>query len=142
MVKIEFLSLTIENFGPYIGCHNIQFSIDPDKNITLIKGLQVGTGKTTLNYFLKYLLFPIENIKSVEEYIPRAIDKSTSFKMGGNLIFNLYDRSFSLKGEYTISKYYPVEDNGLMNEEYKVIKDGIELTSEEIESENLNQTIF
>src|SRR5271157_4409853 len=141
MPKIEFESLLIENFGPYKGQYKILFSKDAEKNVTLIKGLEIGTGKTTLNQFLKFIIFKDEKDLDLPNLIPRALEGLEDCRMGGELAFNLFDRSLNLIGNYTISKYYIIENEQIGEREYKVIKNGMEMTTEEINN-SMVQSIF
>lgn len=49
-------SITVENFLPFQGKHTIQFSTDPDRNVTLIMG-DNGAGKTSLAQAFEWCLY-------------------------------------------------------------------------------------
>ncbi len=57
--KITFERMAIENFGPFHGYHEFDFSKDENKNVTLITG-KMGSGKTTLFQLFWWILFPEE----------------------------------------------------------------------------------
>jgi len=135
--KIQFLNLSIENFGPYKGVHNIQFSINPKMNLTLLKGDQ-GSGKTTIFQMIWWLLFPkFKEIDKENELIflrshgikeavnkisIRDAKKNDEIKVGGTIKFNFYDSSGN-KTIYEISRYiYFVKTNRSINYKNKSLE--------------------
>ncbi len=58
--KIVFKELGLQNFGPFVKYQSFEFSRDPDKNVTLIKGGN-NTGKTSLFQGLIWTLLPETN---------------------------------------------------------------------------------
>lgn len=73
--KIIIKELGLENFGPYSNYESLKFSMDPVKNVTLIKGGN-NAGKTNLFQALLWILFPglNEQIKKKEMQYLRSQD--------------------------------------------------------------------
>ncbi len=130
--KIILKKLRIQNFGPFEKEHEILFSLEAEKNITLITGEQ-GSGKSTIFQMIYWLLFPEfetdkkENelkflrshhiFKAVNETKLNSINIGESFKVGGLLEFETVDKSNELK-TFEIERYveFIKTKNGL---EYK-----------------------
>jgi len=139
--KIEFLSLKIKNFGPYKDEHEIDFSVDPVKNVTLVKGEQ-GGGKSSIFQMLWWLLFPefIEENKLTELKFLRSnklIDAVNQVKIretaineiietGGSIKFIKYDHSGN-SVEYEIKRTFKFKKTG---EEIKLIDKSINKSEE------------
>ena len=49
-------SIELENFRQFRGCHHLDFSIDNDKNVTVVMG-ENGSGKTTLEQAFTWCLW-------------------------------------------------------------------------------------
>ena len=48
--------LYLTNFRPFKGEHEIEFSVDPEKNVTLVMA-ENGAGKTTLAQAFQWVLY-------------------------------------------------------------------------------------
>ena len=117
--KIEFIKLELMNFGPYKGKHQMEFSNQKKKNITLIQGDQ-GSGKSSIFQLIWWLLFPTENSNEKENelkffrsnFIKDAVNKlaikgvkvDEKIKFGGIIEFNKFDRSNN-STNYIIARY-------------------------------------
>ena len=53
---MKFIKLTINNFRQYKGLNEIEFSTDPEKNITVVYG-PITTGKTTVLQAFNWVLY-------------------------------------------------------------------------------------
>lgn len=60
---MKFIKLTINNFRQYKGLNEIDFSTDPDKNITVVYG-PITTGKTTLLQSFNWVLYDKINLQN------------------------------------------------------------------------------
>ncbi|MBR3313094.1 MAG: AAA family ATPase [Atopobiaceae bacterium] len=49
-------SITVENFLPFQGEQSVEFSTDPDRNVTLVMG-DNGAGKTSLAQAFEWCLY-------------------------------------------------------------------------------------
>ena len=56
MSKLILDKVILKNWGPYYGLHTLQFSINPDRNVTYILGKN-STGKTKLFDAITWVLF-------------------------------------------------------------------------------------
>ena len=134
MFKIKFNELTIENFGPYKGIHNINFSTDSIRNITLIKGLKIGTGKTSLIQCIRYIIYGIEDEDKLFGFVQRKMKKENNkFNLGGSLEFTLFDNE-DLLGTYQIKRYFTYKNDKITNKTFEIYEDGEILTGESKES--------
>ncbi|AGB42042.1 hypothetical protein Halha_2159 [Halobacteroides halobius DSM 5150] len=61
-------SITLKNFRQYKGEQKIDFSVDPDKNITVIKG-ENGAGKTTLLESFSWCLYKKLNLPNKDRLL-------------------------------------------------------------------------
>ena len=64
-------SITVENFLPFQGKQRVVFSIDPDKNVTLIMGNN-GAGKTSLAQAFEWCLYgraPKDSDRVINAYV-------------------------------------------------------------------------
>jgi DNA sulfur modification protein DndD len=59
-------TLEIENWGPYLGTHRLEFSIDEVKNVTYILGVN-GAGKTNFFQAMKWVLFYEKDFRHIDE---------------------------------------------------------------------------
>ncbi|MHA1764748.1 MAG: AAA family ATPase [Promethearchaeota archaeon] len=116
--KIQFNSLTINNFGPYKGKKIIEFSNDPKHNVILFLGDQ-GAGKTTIFQLIWWILFPkFKEFEKRDELIflrtheiKNAVNKLTikeskegdNIKVGGTLELSIYDSSGN-RTDYEVSR--------------------------------------
>lgn len=55
--------ITLKNFRQFRGNHNIKFSVDPQKNVTVIMG-ENGSGKTTLAQAFTWCLYGETDFKT------------------------------------------------------------------------------
>ncbi|MHA1381346.1 MAG: hypothetical protein ACTSRG_23505 [Candidatus Helarchaeota archaeon] len=136
--RILLDKLIIENFGPYIGQQTIEFSKPtadaPEKNLTLIKGLNVGTGKSILFKFFIWLIFGLEkkDWDILLDLINRKLKKEKDkIKVGGSLQFDLYDNSNNLIGNFELKRYFNFRDNKIISEEFEISKGGQILPEDE-----------
>ncbi len=60
---MKFIKLTINNFRQYKGLNEIEFSTDPEKNITVVYG-PITTGKTTLLQAFNWVLYNKINLQN------------------------------------------------------------------------------
>lgn len=66
--KIIFEKMGFENFGPFHEYKEIKFSINGDRNVTLISG-EIGSGKTTIFQLFWWIMFPEERDKDKKSEI-------------------------------------------------------------------------
>ncbi len=95
--------LYIQNFGPYQK-EEILFSVNPKKNITIIRGDQ-GKGKTMIFQIMWWLLFPERDVKTHEKEMCFLRDKTTMEAVKKNIkplpdIGNIIDMGGILEIEY------------------------------------------
>ena len=72
-------SITVENFIPFQGKQRVEFSTDPDRNVTLIMG-DNGAGKTSLAQAFEWCLYgrpPKESPQVINAYVRDRIAPST-----------------------------------------------------------------
>ena len=64
-MKLE--RITLENFRQYFGKQRLEFSRDPQKNVTVIHGVN-GAGKTSMFLAINWCLYgkSYENVKVIE----------------------------------------------------------------------------
>lgn len=60
---MKFIKLTVNNFRQYKGLNEIEFSTDPEKNITVVYG-PITTGKTTLLQAFNWVLYDKINLQN------------------------------------------------------------------------------
>jgi len=131
-----FEKLTIQNFIPFFGTQELEFSIDPEKNVSLIRGYKNGAGKTSIFQLITWILFDEKEFKYLKEsdlkgektlkavVNNKAKDDLDEFDVGGMLEFSIYD-TLGNEDRYEVSKLFHVKNSDEIGAvEYKVDKNG------------------
>jgi len=143
---MKILSLTICNYKNYCGEHKADFTIDPQKNITLVGGKN-GAGKTTFFESIKLCMFghqydgkPLSAVQ-YQQHI-RDCQNRISVKEG--------DNSYFIEMEVVLDDVQPVYTVTLrrswkitptsFDEDFVILRDG--LAFEIVERENWQQYIY
>jgi DNA sulfur modification protein DndD len=91
-MKLE--RITLENFRQYCGRQKLNFSKDPQRNVTVIHGVN-GAGKTSLFMAINWCLYG-EGVPAVEKLVSKeAVNQARE----GEVIRTLVELSFSHDGE-------------------------------------------
>lgn len=106
MVKVKFRKIELKNFRQFYGEQTIQFSTDPQKNITLIHA-ENGTGKTAFLNAILWCLFEIhtDNFKDPKKLLNKVAKIKGNNSYGVSIEFEddkgkifLVQRSFGVGG--------------------------------------------
>lgn len=65
---MKFIKISINNFRQYKGLNTIEFSTDPEKNVTVVYG-PITTGKTTLLQSFNWVLYDRINLQNPEQIL-------------------------------------------------------------------------
>lgn len=93
--------LTLTNFRPFKGEHEISFSIDPEKNVTLVMA-ENGAGKTTLAQAFQWVLY----------------SKTDGFK-NKSVLNSIVEKEMMINSDATVIVKLELEHNGI---EYTIIR--------------------
>ncbi len=140
---MQFLKVTLNNIGPYIGSNEFNFQVTDRKNIVLVGGKN-GAGKTSLLLAIKIGMFGSFSIglKSDTSNYQASLQKLLNYKelAKANSYFSisisfLIDEEFT-QNEYTISRVWKKKrENNTIIEEVVVYRNGAKLS--DFERENL-----
>ena len=130
-------SITLENFGSYEGVTTFDTREENGKNIILIGGKN-GAGKTTLFNAMRLCLYGFMSMgyKNHNVYYSRAVTKfiNNTAKITkptkAGVYMDIYISNGHELDRYLLQRSWVLSDT--LAEEYKVIKNDVELTSEEI----------
>ena len=130
-------SITLENFGSYEGVTTFDTREENGKNIILIGGKN-GAGKTTLFNAMRLCLYGFMSMgyKNHNVYYSRAVTKfiNNTAKITkpakAGVYMDIYFSNGHEMDRYLLQRSWVLSDT--LVEEYKVIKNDIELTAEEI----------
>ena len=129
--------ITLENFGSYEGEATFETREQDGKNIILIGGKN-GAGKTTLFTAMRLCLYGFMSMgyKSHNAYYSRAITKliNNTVKMTKPAMASV-EMDVSISNGHEMDQYILRRNwilNDTLNEEYRVLKNGIPLNTEEI----------
>ena len=101
--------ITLKNFRQYIDT-SIEFSTDPDKNVTVVMG-DNGTGKTTLAQAFQWALYG-ETRFQIREIINRIVREKMT--MGESKTVSVTIELFYNEKEYTVKRSVTYKKNGQM----------------------------
>lgn len=113
----------LKNFRQYYGEQELEFSIDPEKNITLIYGKN-GAGKTSLFTALNWVLYGFEEVKIDGKIVnKKAIEEAKSkekyfVQSEVVLTFSHLGRNYQIKREIIFDV---VNNESQINEEMEVL---------------------
>ena len=79
---MKFIKLTVNNFRQYKGLNEIEFSTDPEKNITVVYG-PITTGKTTLLQAFNWVLYDKINLQNPD--LVYNLEKARDIKPGEDI---------------------------------------------------------
>ncbi|MGQ4876037.1 MAG: ATP-binding protein [Promethearchaeia archaeon] len=108
MSKLVIKKIILKNWGPYYGEHTIEFSTNPNQNVTYILGKN-GTGKTKLFQAINWVLF----LDSNYNYISKINTEARSYAENNNIkcetfveiFFNIIDDVLNAQKEYHIKRF-------------------------------------
>ena len=72
---MKFKKIILNNFRQYKGNIEIEFSVDPDKNITVVYG-GITCGKTTLLQAFNWVLYGVANLQNKDKLFEQINGKS------------------------------------------------------------------
>lgn len=131
-MKIEYI--TLSNFRQYFGEHTIHFASNPDRNVTIIHGVN-GAGKTSLCVALNWCLYGDEFIQekygqigelASKHHLVRIMGEGTSVKVGFTYQNERYiaERCFTTPEE---TSFNLIKEEGTLPFDEADVYDNIEL---------------
>ena len=99
-------SLTLDNFRIFAGSHTVNFSVDKDKNVTIIMG-DNGAGKTTFAQAFTWCLYGDTTFKSKDLLsfsVRDAMSKNQSETVSVSLTLVFNEREYTLKRSQQFTK--------------------------------------
>ena len=116
---IIFDKMTIENFGPFFGHHELTFSKNDVKNVTLVIG-EIGSGKTSLFQLFWWVLFPETVVTKKRKEIRFLRSKDTTNVVNTNAINNVnIDGIITIRGSLEFQK----KSTSANITDYKIIRE-------------------
>lgn len=103
-------SIEIENFRQYKGINKLEFSVDPEKNVTIILGINTS-GKTTLIQAFNWCLYGMTSFKSKEMLLNSEM--ASSLPYNGYALVRVKIVLVHENKEFTISrsqKFYRMDE--------------------------------
>lgn len=140
---MKFKSITMKNFMRYKGTNQIQFSCDPEKNVTVILGDNT-VGKTTIAQAFRWGLYGAifaERGKKQEDYlllnndVLAMMDANSHASVSVELVAEDEEKQYRIFREISYARIYP---KMMVREVYKKLElhtSEIETTGDEIEVE-------
>lgn len=115
--------IDLENYGPYKGVTNLDFSVTDNENVILLQGLN-DTGKTSLYKAIKFCLYGEFSDLSRQKHVNRTKRENEDGRTSVTIVFEHNDDNYQITRQIDFKKT-PIEKNlEITNHEFKVIRNG------------------
>ena len=99
-------SIELENFRQFRGCHHLDFSIDNDKNVTVVMG-ENGSGKTTLEQAFTWCLYGKTTFKDkqlLNREVCNTMPIGTTEQVKVEMVVHTNNAEFCIRRRQTVTK--------------------------------------